>query len=34
MTLGRTENGYEPICGACRDPCALKFTPDVQTPKN
>ena len=26
---GSTETGYEPICGNCRDPCQLKFTPDV-----
>ena len=25
---GRSETGYEPICGNCRDPCQLKFTPD------
>ncbi len=25
---GNTETGYEPICGNCRDPCALRFTPD------
>merc|ERR1739845_31633 len=26
---GRSETGYEPICGNCRDPCQLKFTPDI-----
>jgi hypothetical protein len=25
---GRSETGYEPVCGNCRDPCQLKFTPD------
>merc|ERR1719323_1145794 len=25
---GRSETGYEPICGNCRDPCQLKFTPE------
>ena len=23
-----SETGYEQICGNCRDPCQLKFTPD------
>ena len=26
---GSSETGYDPICGNCRDPCQLKFTPDV-----
>ena len=25
----RSETGYERICGNCRDPCQLKFTPDL-----
>ena len=25
---GRSDSGYEEICGNCRDPCQLKFTPD------
>merc|ERR1711997_760365 len=24
----RSDSGYEQICGNCRDPCQLKFTPD------
>ena len=23
-----SDSGYEQICGNCRDPCQLKFTPD------
>ena len=23
-----SESGYEQMCGNCRDPCQLKFTPD------
>ena len=25
---GQSDSGYEQICGNCRDPCQLKFTPD------
>ena len=25
---------YEPICGECRDPCALRFIPDSYPRKN
>merc|ERR1711997_1184540 len=25
---GRSDSGYEEVCGNCRDPCQLKFTPD------
>lgn len=28
INTGRSESGYEQICGNCRDPCQLKFTPD------
>ena len=30
INTGRSasETGYEQICGNCRDPCQLKFTPD------
>ena len=26
-------NNYEPICGECRDPCALRFVPDKFGPR-
>ena len=26
--LSGTASKYEPICGECRDPCALRFIPD------
>lgn len=28
INTGRSKSGYEQICGDCRDPCQLKFTPD------
>ncbi len=30
---GRTDL-YEPVCGECRDPCALRFVPDRYPKKN
>ena len=28
INTGRNGDVYERMCGVCRDPCALKFTPD------
>ena len=31
-TETKTKNGYEQICGTCRNPCLFKFTPDLVPP--